>query len=73
MTTKELKTMVNTMREHNSIIDTRCDIENIIYSLYIGLLTIGRKELAIQLWKLYCEIDNIDTEEIVKMEIFNSK
>lgn len=73
MTTKELKTMVNTMREHNSEINTRCDIENIIYSLYNGLLAIERKELAIQLWKLYCEIDNIDTEDIVKMEIFNNK
>lgn len=70
METKELKTMVNTMRKENYKVDTRFDIENLLYCLEKGLISIERYKLAEQLWKLNCEIQNIDTEEIVKMEIF---
>ena len=70
MTVKELDTMVKAMRTKYNKVNSRTDLEDDIYYLKIGLIAIGRNELAEQLAELYEEIDSIDTNEIVKLGTF---
>ena len=43
-----------------------------IYKNNMDVLNIGRVELALELSKLYYEIEEIDTDEIVKLGTFKS-
>ena len=62
MTAKELDIMVNAMRAKYPKINSRLGITD----------KIGRVELALELSKLYYEIEEIDTDEIVKLGTFKS-
>ena len=70
MKAKELDTMVNAMRSRKNKFNARIDVTDIIWDLHEGLNAIGRNELAKELIKLYAEIEEIDTEEIVKIGTF---
>ena len=69
MTAKELDTMVNAMRKYTEV-KARADVQDTIWNIYKGLLAIDRNELAKELWELYCEIDYIDTHEIMEIGTF---
>ena len=70
MTANELDIMVKAMTTRYHKVKTRTDLEDDIYYLKLGLLAIGRNELAEQLAKLYMEIDSIDTSELAKIGTF---
>ena len=70
MTVKELDIMVNAMRTKYNRVDSRMRLEDTIYYLSKGLYAIGRNELAEALDKLYSEIDEIDTDELIKTGTF---
>lgn len=70
MRAKELDVMVKAMKGKYNKIDTRADITNMLFYLHKGLCAIDRKELAQELANLYAEIDNIETDEIVKLGTF---
>ena len=70
MTAKELDTMVNAMRSNFNKINARIDVSDPIYYLIKGLRAIGRNDLAEELNKLYSEIDEVDTNELVKIGTF---
>lgn len=70
MTAEKLDIMVNAMRNNYNKINTRMDITNNLLNLCKGLYAIERKELAEELLKLYLEIDDIPTEEIIKIGTF---
>ena len=69
MTTKELDTMVKTMRNYKKV-ERRLDVLDDIYVLYRGFHSINRNDIAKKLLDLYEEIDNIDTSELIKMGTF---
>lgn len=69
MTTKELDTMVKTMRNYKKV-ERRLDVLDDIYVLYRGFHSINRDDIAEKLLDLYEEIDNIDTSELIKMGTF---
>ena len=71
MTAKELTTMVSAMRKQGTDIPTRIAMENHIHRLISGLRSIKRSDLANELEKLYDEIENVDTIELVKTGIFD--
>lgn len=70
MTAKELDTMVNAMRTKHNKVESRLRLEDQIYYLSKGLRAIGRNELAEELDKLYAEIDEVDTEELLEVGTF---
>ena len=70
MTANEFNTMVNAMRTTYHKVESRMDIEIALFYLQRGLCAIKRNDLAEQLAKLYTEIGNIDTEEIIKLGTF---
>jgi hypothetical protein len=70
MTAKELNTMVNAMRTKYNRVDSRMRLEDTIYYLSKGLHAIGKNELAEALDKLYSEIDEIDTDELIEIGTF---
>ena len=70
MTAEKLDIMVKAMRTKNNKLNTRIDVENMLFCLYKGLKAIGRNELASELIELYADIDSIDTNELVKMGTF---
>ena len=72
MTAKELDIMVNAMRTKYHKIDSRLDITDKIWYLKEALYKIGTVALALELSKLYYEIEEIDTDEIVKLGTFKS-
>ena len=72
MTAKELDIMVNAMRTKYHKIDSRLDITDKIWYLKEELYKIGRIELELEMYKLYKEIKEIDTDEIVKLGTFKS-
>lgn len=70
MTAKELDTMVKAMRNKRNTLDMRIDVQATLFYLHKGLSAIGRTELADELARLYTEIDNVDTDELVKLGTF---
>lgn len=70
MTAKELDTMVNAMRTKHNSVDSRMDLEDVIWYLSKGIQAIGREKLARALLELYTEIDGVDTGEIIKIGTF---
>ena len=70
MLAKELDIMVNAMRTNYYGVNSRSVLQNDIWHLYEGLKAIGREELANELHKLYFEIEDIDTEELVELRTF---
>lgn len=70
MMAKELDKMANAMRTKYHEVNSRKDITDKIWYLKEGLKAIGRNELAEELISLYNEIENIDTDEIVKIGTF---
>ena len=70
MTAIELDTLVNAMRTKYHKVNTRTDVTDAIFYLCKGLRAIGRDEFAEELDKLYSEIDEINTSEIVKIGTF---
>lgn len=70
MTAKELDIMVKGMRTRYNAVETRGEVQDIIWYLRKGLLAIKRNDLADELMKLYEEIDSIDTSEVMKMGTF---
>ena len=73
MLAKELDIMVNAMRTNYYGVNSRSELQNDIWHLYEGLKAIGREELANELHKLYFEIEDIDTTELVKLRTFVKK
>lgn len=73
MLAKELDTMVKTMRTEYYKVNSRSQLQNDIWHLYEGLKVIGREELANELHKLYFEIEDIDTTELVELRTFVKK
>lgn len=71
MTATELNVMVQSMRTKYHDVKTRADVTEPIYYLWKGIKAIGRHELADELLAMYSEIDSIDTQEIVKLNIFS--
>lgn len=71
MTAKELATMVSTMRKQGTDIPTRIAMEKHIHRLICGLRSIKRNDLSDELEKLYDEIENVDTTELVKTGVFD--
>lgn len=70
MTANELNTMVKAMTSKYNKISSRCELQNSIYYLHMGLKAIGRVEDAETLIKLYQEIDSVDTGELVTLGTF---
>ena len=70
MLAKQLDAMVKTMRTEYYKVNSRSQLQNDIWHLYEGLTVIGREELANELHKLYFEIEDIDTEELVELRTF---
>ena len=70
MTATELDVMVNAMRTKYNKVESRLRLEDSIYYMSKGLRAIGRNELAEELDKLYSEIDEIDTDELIKTGTF---
>lgn len=70
MTAKELDTMVNAMRTKYNKVESRLRLEDPIYYLSKGLRAIGRNELAEELDKLYAEIDEVDSSELIEIGTF---
>ena len=70
MLAKQLDTMVKTMRTEYYKVNSRSQLQNYIWHLYEGLKAIGREELANELHKLYFEIEDIDTTELVELRTF---
>lgn len=70
MTTNELREMKDEMSYLGLNCDTRMNMDGNVYALYKALKRIGRKELADELWKLYEEMEDIDSIEIMKANIF---
>lgn len=70
MTAEKLNRMVESLR-YNSICDikSRTDVEDIVYYL-MNSLPEGYEDLSNALDKLYQDIENIPTEDIVAAEIF---
>lgn len=70
MTAEMFNAMVWKMRKYRKI-SSRIEVENLIYDLSQAVRKIGRIELANQLCDLVDEIENIDTDELVKIGTFN--
>lgn len=71
MTANELKTFVTELNIHNSAISRRrWELDKEIYNLSIALKEIGRLEEYEMLMNLYNEIESIDTDELVRLNIF---
>lgn len=70
MTANELKTMVNAMTSKYHKVSSRAALESEIHYLVLGLKAIGKLEQAAMLEKLYSEIDNINTDDLVGLNIF---
>ena len=70
MLAKQLDTMVKAMRTKYYKVNSRSQLQNDIWHLYEGLKAIGREELANELHKLYFEIEDIDTTELVELRTF---
>ena len=72
MTAKEMDNIVKEMRNHGAKIDTRTDLENYVYRLKTGLEVIGRSNLVNELNNLYNEMENVDTNELVRIGTFKN-
>ena len=70
MTALEFDKMTKAMRRCGHEFETRVDAEEPAYMLYRGLQAIGRIELADELWELYNEMENMDSDEIIKCGTF---
>ena len=70
MTVEMFNEMVWEMRKYRKF-SSRIEVEKYIYDLSQAARKIGRIELANQLCDLVDEIENIDTEELVKIGTFN--
>lgn len=73
MTAQELDTMVQAMRTRYNAVEGRTDVTDHIHYLIQGLHAIERHDLASKLWDLYCEIENIETEEIINIGTISEK
>lgn len=70
MTAKELDTMTRAMRDCGHAIKNRTEAEEPVYMLCKGLRAIGRDDLVSELWKLYDEMENVDSSDICKEGTF---
>lgn len=70
MTTNEMREMKSEMTYLGLNCETRINMENHVYGLSKALRRVGRKELADELWKLYEEMEDMDSIEIMKANIF---
>lgn len=73
MTAQEIDQMTREMRRFHAKVDTRFDFENYVYCLMKGLYVIGRKELAEELWNLYEEMENVNTNEVYEIGTFEGR
>ena len=70
MTAKELDIMVNEMRSKTNPITSRMNLENNIYYLIKGFRAIKRNDLVEKLDEVLSEIDNVPTDELMKIGTF---
>lgn len=69
ITPKQIKKIVENNRKHLKI-DTRVDMENMIYLTMELLKEAGYEDAAHSTKALYDEIENMDTDELVQEQIW---
>lgn len=70
MKAKELDQMVKAMRAGGYELKSRTELEHMVFYLWKGVRVLGKEDLAEQLNELYCDIDGIDTDELIKVGTF---
>lgn len=70
MTAMEMDLMTMEMRNRGAEILARSDLDNYAYYLMCGVNAIGRSELAAQLENLYEEMENVCTDDLMKLGTF---
>lgn len=70
MTAMEMDIMTMEMRNRGAEIPARSDLDNYAYYLMCGVNAIGRSELAAQLENLYEEMENVCTDDLMKLGTF---
>ena len=70
MTAMEMDLMTMEMRNRGAEIPARSDLDNYAYYLMGGVNAIGRSELAAQLENLYEEMENVCTDDLMKLGTF---
>lgn len=70
MTAMEMDLMTMEMRNRGAEIPARSDLDNYAYYLMCGVNAIGRRELANQLQNLYDEMEDVCTDDLMKLGTF---
>lgn len=67
MTGEEFITITKTAKKYGMKCRCRTDVEEPAYVLYRMLQSIGRKELADEVFKFYCEMEDMEYAEVKKI------
>lgn len=70
MTVEELRKFVQVLRNHGFEVKRRWQLDDAIKALADALWCIDKCELALQIRQLYNDLEAIETEELVKTDIF---